>query len=88
VHDVTAEQEKFRQEIRELIEESAIPIDFEALEAQGFLTPEGSWYRLHRFEELPLHASRKIKTIKQDGKGILVKFQSEQLYQALLDKLR
>jgi hypothetical protein len=76
------------ESIRALIEELAKPIDFEALESDGILRKESTWYRLFKPHELLRHVSRKISAIKEDGKGVLAQFESERPYQEMKDRLK
>ena len=52
----------------------AQPINFSELEDRGVSSKEGAWYRVHKFNALPEHATCKISGMEQDSKGIKVKF--------------
>jgi hypothetical protein len=67
-HIMTAE------ELRESIIELATPIDFDQLIQDGVLKKDGAWYKIRALEDLPKHASRKLKSIENGPKGIRVKF--------------
>jgi len=76
------------KELEQLLKEAATPIDFQELIQAGVLEKRGSWYAILKFDELPPHAKRKIKSIKQTKKKeVLVKFQpiskrTEKLYKS------
>jgi hypothetical protein len=42
--------------------------------AAGVLEKDGAWYRILKKDELPKHASMKIKTMQTGPKGVRVKF--------------
>jgi hypothetical protein len=64
------------EELQELLKEAVTPIDFEGLVQAGVLVKRGSWYAIRKFDDLPSHARRKIKSIRQTKNNeVLVKFQ-------------
>jgi hypothetical protein len=64
-----------RTALLELTKTLAQPVDFADLEKRGVISKAGAWYRLHKPELLPEHASRKIYVMEQDAKGVKVKFE-------------
>lgn len=64
------------KELEELLKEAATPIDFEELIRAGVLEKRGSWYAIRKFDDLPSHAKKKIKSIRQTKNNeVWVKFQ-------------
>ena len=73
-----------------LLEKLVEPIDFSELERRGIVSKAGAWYRVHNWKALPEHASRKIRELAEDSKGIKVKFEKgvERTAAKLLRQLR
>lgn len=74
-------------ELQAVVQELARPIDFENLEAKGVISKAGAWYRVHKVQDLPEHASRKITELAQDTRGLKVKFEGQGRYEKLAKKL-
>jgi hypothetical protein len=56
-----------QEEMIELAQQAATPLDFEQLEKEGILEKKGAWYKVKK--PLPEHVSRQVKAVKTDGKG-------------------
>jgi len=76
-------QEKLVEEARELV----LPINLAELEAQGVISAEGDWYRIHKFVELPEGAKSKIAELTSDDKGIKAKFIDTTQFEGIAEKL-
>jgi hypothetical protein len=65
-----------REEFKAVGRELVTPIDFDALLKAGVLEKDGAWYRVLKMDELPSHATRKVKAMKLDKgqKVICLKF--------------
>lgn len=74
-------------ELQEAVQELARPINFDKLEAEGIISKAGAWYRVHKVQDLPKHASQKITELAQDSKGLKVKFDKASRYEKLAKQL-
>ncbi|MES1942320.1 hypothetical protein T5B8_18868 [Salinisphaera sp. T5B8] len=81
------EREKMLHKIADDARSMAKETDFERLEADGILTKEGAWYRVHNFDELPTGTQARVSEIQQDSKGIKVKFSKSSKFDKLSKKL-
>lgn len=63
-----------KEELKERIKVLTTPIDFDALIKEGILEKQGAWYKVLKVNELPPHASGKVKKIKHSDKGLFVTF--------------
>jgi hypothetical protein len=63
-----------KEELKERIKVLTTPIDFDALIKSGVLERQGKRYKVIKWNELPPHATGKIKTITQSNKGTFVTF--------------
>lgn len=68
------------------VNELARPVDFDELESQGILTKEGAWYRIHKMDELPKHASSKVTQFAHDARGVKAKFSKASRFEKLAAK--
>ena len=76
-------QEKVAEEAKELVQ----PINLSELEAQGIISVEGEWCRIHKFAELPEDAKSKIAELSSDDKGIKAKFIDTTQFAGIAEKL-
>ena len=83
----TKSKDNLLTELQAVVQELARPIDFESLEAKGVISKAGAWYRVHKVQDLPEHASRKITERAQDTRGLKVKFEGQGSYERLAKKL-
>lgn len=63
-----------KEELRDRIKVLTTPIDFDALIKSGVLEKKGARYKVIKWNELPPHATGKIKTVTQSDKGTFVTF--------------
>ena len=81
------ELQQLRDALSTELVDLAEPIDFPGLEKQGVISKAGAWYRVHKMESLPRHATKKIVELAQDSKGLKVKFSSSVKFERIAKKV-
>ncbi|MBI3425020.1 MAG: hypothetical protein HY011_18955 [Acidobacteria bacterium] len=52
----------------------ALPIDFDALIAEGLLEKKGAWYKVTDISKLPQHVRAKMGALRTEPQGTFVRF--------------
>lgn len=79
-----ADKAQLKEQLKQIVEWLATPIDFEQLVTDGVLKKRGAWWEVLDWKRLPEHANQKVHTV---ATGNLVKF-SKHLTGSKLTKLR
>lgn len=74
------------KDLLQALGDSAKPIDFDALIAEGIIERDGNWYLVPDLKKLPRHAERKILKTRPTKKGLKVQFRPPRREIVALDK--
>lgn len=64
------------EELKELMEQAVMPIDFDDLIEKGIIEKRRGWYKVHDLKRLPTHAQSKVSEVKTTQGETFVKFRA------------